>query len=195
MLSKIVGGLIIVQAMATVICGNMEAVPRGKVIESKPQLMMGFVERSHDNPRTIDAEGCNFVTRSEMSCEEESPKVRLVVIYSWMKPLVAGFPSNRQSAMGMARGVQARPGREEKALSMKFEVAPESMRVGMGSARPGSCTWMMNEESEWESIAAKRDTGGTEWIVSVFEEIERPIVNTTGEPWTNFPKRSLHYLR
>jgi hypothetical protein len=44
MLSKIVGGLIIVQAMATVIGGSMEVVPRGKVIESEPQSMMGFVE-------------------------------------------------------------------------------------------------------------------------------------------------------
>jgi hypothetical protein len=52
MLSKIVGGLIIVQAMATVIGGNMEAAPRGKVIESEPQLIMGFVERSHGRPRT-----------------------------------------------------------------------------------------------------------------------------------------------
>jgi hypothetical protein len=79
-----------------------------------------------------------------------------------MKPLVAGFPSKRQRAMGVASGVQAKPGREEKALSMKFEVAPESMRVGMGCSRPGSCTWMMNEEFEWELIAAKRYAGGTE---------------------------------
>ena len=82
MLSKIVGGLIIVQAMATVIGGNIEAVPRGKLIESEPQSMMGFVERSHGRPRTIDAEGCSFVTRSEMSCEEESLNVRLVTRYS-----------------------------------------------------------------------------------------------------------------
>jgi hypothetical protein len=82
MLSKIAGGLIIVQAMATVMGGNMEVVPRGKVIESEPQSMLGFVARSHGRPRTIDAEGCSFVTRSEMSCEEESPNVRLVVIYS-----------------------------------------------------------------------------------------------------------------
>jgi hypothetical protein len=79
MLSKIVGGLIIVQAMATVIGGSMEAVPRGKVIESEPQSMMGFVERSHGRPRTIDAEGCSFVTRSDISCEEESLKVRVVL--------------------------------------------------------------------------------------------------------------------
>jgi hypothetical protein len=55
-----------------------------------------------------------------------------------MKALVAGFPSKRQSAMGVASGVQAKPGREEKALSMKFEVAPESMRAGMGLSRLGS---------------------------------------------------------
>jgi hypothetical protein len=79
MLSKIVGGLIIVHAMATVIGGNMEVVLRGKVIESEPQSMMGFVERSHGRPRTIDAEGCSFMTSSEMSCEEESLKVRVVL--------------------------------------------------------------------------------------------------------------------
>jgi hypothetical protein len=44
MLSKIVEGLIIVQAMATIIGGNMEAVPKGKVIKREPQSMMGFVE-------------------------------------------------------------------------------------------------------------------------------------------------------
>jgi hypothetical protein len=82
MVSKIVGGLIIVQAMATVIGGNTEVVPRGKVIESEPQSMMGFVARSHGRPRTIDAEGCSFVTSSEMSCEEESPNVSVVTRYS-----------------------------------------------------------------------------------------------------------------
>jgi hypothetical protein len=120
------------------------------------------VERSHGRPRTMDAKGCSFITRSEMSCEEESPNVRVVTRYSWMKPLVAGFPLKRQRAMGVARGVQVKPGREEKALSMKFDVAPESMRVGMGSLRSGNCTWMMKDESECESIAAKRYTDGTE---------------------------------
>jgi hypothetical protein len=82
MLSKMVEGPIIVQAMATVIGGNMEAVLRGKAIKSEPQSMMGLVERSHGRPRTIDAEGCSFVTSSEMSCKEESLNMRLVVIYS-----------------------------------------------------------------------------------------------------------------
>ena len=82
MVSKISEGRIIVQAMATVIGGNMEAVPKGKVIESEPQSMIGFVERSHGRPRTIAAEGCSFVTSSEMSCEEESLKVSVVSRYS-----------------------------------------------------------------------------------------------------------------
>jgi hypothetical protein len=79
-----------------------------------------------------------------------------------MKPLVAGFLSKRQRVMGIVSGIQAKPGHEENGLSMKFEVAPELMRVGMESSRPGSCTWMMKEEFEWERIAAKRYTGDTE---------------------------------
>ena len=44
MMLKIAEGGIIVQAMMTVIVGSMEAVPRGNVIESVAQLIMGFME-------------------------------------------------------------------------------------------------------------------------------------------------------
>jgi hypothetical protein len=79
-----------------------------------------------------------------------------------MKPLVAGFPLKRQRAIGEARGVQVKPGRDEKAISMKFEVAPESINVGIVFRRPGICTRIMKEESERELIAAKRRTGEIE---------------------------------
>ena len=65
MVSKIVGRSIVVQAMATVMCGSMEAVPEGKVRDNVSQLMVGLVVRSHCNPRTIGAEGCNLVTSNE----------------------------------------------------------------------------------------------------------------------------------
>ena len=47
-------------------------------------------------------------------------------------------------------------------MSIKLEVAPESMSVGMVFGMPGSCTWIMKEEFERELIAAKRWTGETE---------------------------------
>ena len=65
MVLKIVGRSIIVQAMATVMCGSMEAVLEGKVRDNVSQLMVGLVVRSHGNPRTIGAEGCNLVTSNE----------------------------------------------------------------------------------------------------------------------------------
>ena len=82
MVLRISKGGIIVQAMATVTVGSMEAVPRGKVMESAAQSMTGFVEQSHGRPRTIVAERCSFVTSSETSCEEESANVREVLRYS-----------------------------------------------------------------------------------------------------------------
>ena len=65
MVSKIVGRSIVVQAMATVMCGSMEAVPEGKMRDNVSQLMVGLVVRSHGNPRTIGAKGCNLVTSNE----------------------------------------------------------------------------------------------------------------------------------
>ena len=82
MVLRISEGGIIIQAMATVMVGSMEAVPRGMVMESVTQSVMGFVEQSHGRPRTIIAEGCSFVTSSETSCEEELANVREVLRYS-----------------------------------------------------------------------------------------------------------------
>ena len=66
MVSKIAGVLAVVQAIATVMHGSMEAVPRGNVRDSVSQLIAGFVSRSHGSPSTIEAEGCNLVTSKEI---------------------------------------------------------------------------------------------------------------------------------
>ena len=50
-----------------------------------------------------------------------------------MNPDVAGLPSKRLSAMGWANVVGTNMDIEARAKSMKFEVAPESIRVGMVS--------------------------------------------------------------
>ena len=53
-----------------------------------------------------------------------------------MNPDIAGLPSKRLSAMGWANAVDTNIDFEAKAESMKFEVAPESIRAGMGSGIP-----------------------------------------------------------
>ena len=50
-----------------------------------------------------------------------------------MNPDIAGLLSKRLSAMGWANAVGTNMDIEAKAKSMKFEVVPESIRVGMGS--------------------------------------------------------------
>ena len=50
-----------------------------------------------------------------------------------MKPLVTSFPSKRQSAIGKNNGVQGNLKVDMKELSMKLDVAPESMRAEIGS--------------------------------------------------------------
>ena len=50
-----------------------------------------------------------------------------------MNPDLAGLPSKRLSVMGWANTVDTNMDIEARAESMKFEVAPESIRVGMGS--------------------------------------------------------------
>ena len=50
-----------------------------------------------------------------------------------MNPDVAGLPSKRLSVMGWANAVGTNMDIEARAESMKFEVVPESIRVGMGS--------------------------------------------------------------
>ena len=53
-----------------------------------------------------------------------------------MNPDVAGLPSKRLSAMGWDNAVGTNIDVEARAESMKFEVAPKSIRVGMVSEIP-----------------------------------------------------------
>src|SRR5882672_649328 len=85
---------------------------------------------------------------------EPSVKVTEVVTDSWIKPAVAGLPSNRHRAMGQSKGSITKRGESAREESKKFEVAPESMSADTGSGRPG--TWMRTrqETSECEVRAA-----------------------------------------
>ena len=53
-----------------------------------------------------------------------------------MNPDIAGLPSKRLSTMGWANTVDTNIDIEARAESMKFEVAPELIKVGMGSGIP-----------------------------------------------------------
>ena len=53
-----------------------------------------------------------------------------------MNPDIAGLLSKRLSAMGWANAVGTNIDIEARAELMKFEVAPESIRVGMVSEIP-----------------------------------------------------------
>ena len=54
-----------------------------------------------------------------------------------MNPDVVGFPLNKHSAMGWANAAGTNIDIVAKVESIKFNVTPESMRVGMGSGMPG----------------------------------------------------------
>jgi hypothetical protein len=73
-----------------------------------------------------------------------------------MKPLVAGFPSNRHKAMGVVSGVRRKMCSFARLESIKLEVAPESINVGTGLRRPGSRHGTRNEVSELEESSANR---------------------------------------
>ena len=53
-----------------------------------------------------------------------------------MNPDISGLPSKRLSAMGWANAVGTNMDIEARAESMKFEVVPKLIRVGMGSGIP-----------------------------------------------------------
>ena len=93
-----------------------------------------------------------------------------------MNPDVAGLPSKRLSAMGWANAVGTNIDVEARAESMKFEVAPESIRVGMVSEIPRIRVETKKDVSDREVRAAERDVGYTERVVCRFAM--RPKVHT-----------------
>ena len=93
-----------------------------------------------------------------------------------MNPDVAGLPSKRLSAMGWANAVGTNIDMEARAESMKFEVAPESIRVGMVSEIPRIQVETKKDVSDQEVRAAERDVEYTERVVCRFAI--RPKVHT-----------------
>jgi len=62
-----------------------------------------------------------------------------------MKPQVAGLPSNRDRAIGDGNDDRTSWASDISFESMKFEVAPKSIRVGTGCETVGRCILTMNE--------------------------------------------------
>ena len=67
-----------------------------------------------------------------------------------MNPDVAGLPSNRHNAMGWANAAGTNTDIVANVESIKFNVAPESMRVGIGLEMPGSRRETKKDISDWE---------------------------------------------
>ena len=93
-----------------------------------------------------------------------------------MNPDVAGLPSKRLSAMGWANAVGTNIDIEARAESMKFEVAPESIRVGMVLETPRIRVETKKDVSDREVRAAERDVEYTGSVVCRFAM--RPKVHT-----------------
>ena len=93
-----------------------------------------------------------------------------------MNPDVAGLPSKRLSAMGWANAVGTNIDMEARAESMKFEVAPKSIRVGMVSGIPRIRVETKKDMLDREVRAAERDVEYTGRVVCRFAM--RPKVHT-----------------
>src|SRR6266481_368577 len=93
-----------------------------------------------------------------------------------MNPDIAGLPLKRLSAMGWANAEGTNMDIEARDESMKFEVAPESIRVEIESGMPGIRVGTKKEISDWEVRVALREgkcTGETVCSVAM-----RPKVHT-----------------
>ena len=93
-----------------------------------------------------------------------------------MNPDVAGLPSKRLSAMGWANAVGTNIDIEARAESMKFEVVPKSIRVGMVLEIPRIRVETKKDVSDREVRAAERDVEYTGRVVCRFAM--RPKVHT-----------------
>ena len=93
-----------------------------------------------------------------------------------MNPDVAGLLSKRLSAMGWANAVGTNIDMEARAKSMKFEVVPKSIRVGMVSGIPRIRVETKKDVSDQEVRAAERDVEYTGRVVCRFAM--RPKVHT-----------------
>ena len=93
-----------------------------------------------------------------------------------MNPDVACLPSKRLSVMGWASAVGTNIDIEARAELMKFEVAPESIRVGMVSGIPRIRVETKKDMSDREVRAVEREEGYTGEMVCRFAM--RPKVHT-----------------
>ena len=85
-----------------------------------------------------------------------------------MNPDVVCLPSKRLSAMGWANAVGTNIDMEARAESMKFEVVPESIRVGMVSGILRIQVKTKKDVSDREVRAAERDVEYTGRVVCRF---------------------------
>ena len=93
-----------------------------------------------------------------------------------MNPDIAGLPSKRLRVMGWANAVGTNIDEEARVELMKFEVVPESIRVGMVSEIPMMRVETKKDVSDREVRAAERDVECTGRVVCRFAM--RPKVHT-----------------
>ena len=67
-----------------------------------------------------------------------------------MNPDIAGLPSNRHNAMGWANAAGTNTDIMANVESIKFNVTPESMRVGIRLGMPGSRRETKKDILDWE---------------------------------------------
>jgi len=126
--------------------GNADRGPVLKVSERADQSIIGLVLHSHGRPRTIGADGCNFVTKRERDWVEQSANEMEIFTDSWINPVVAGLPSKRHNVIRRSRGSNTKVGDMARDKSKKFEVAPKSMSADTGSERPGRVREIVRSE-------------------------------------------------
>ena len=161
-------GAEVTQDMATVIWGREDFGLDWNARVRFDQSTMGFMLWSQGRPRTIRAKGWSWVTRRLRVWVDSSENCTEVETDWWMNPDVAGLPSKRLSVMGWANTVDTNIDIEAQAKLMKFEVVPESIRVGMGSGTPWIQVETKKDVSDWEVRVASREEEYTGEIVCRF---------------------------
>ena len=98
------------QALAKATDGSDDRGPDLNVNDKVAQSIVGLVSHNQGRPRTIEADGCRFITRRHRSWMELSAKTTDNFTDSWMNPAVAGLPSNRHRVIGRSNGSKTKLG-------------------------------------------------------------------------------------
>ena len=113
---------------------------KGRVMERQFQSIFGFHFFSQGIPRIT----LGLLSQSIISLmgSEWSSRVRTVLAFQWMVPFWFLVPSTLSAMMGSGRQMRVKLSRERRCMSMKFPVAPESMRVVVSTVLFIACSKM-----------------------------------------------------